>query len=337
MRGGPVRGFWVRCMEEKNKRQDKVVAITVTYNRTRTLERCLSALESQSRPVDKIIIVDNNSSEEEKLRLRELVSGKQQVEVLWLPENAGGAGGFEAGMREARSMDPDWYWLMDDDAYPREDCLKTLLDYGNTLPNAGGVCPLIYGIDLNDYQWFHHKKILGLTLKNRPVVRRYEDLPEVLEEDANAFVGPLFSQKAVETAGIADGSLFIYGDDSEYTYRVSRTYKLYLIKNAVIDHQDAPVTNANMSPKGWWKEYYCNRNQFLLIREFHKSTVVQYLAYTIFSIRLLALILKSKMKGYHKLRSQLIIRAMQDGIRNRRGKVVDPIAYLKYLEERQIN
>lgn len=36
-----------------------VVAITVTYNRTRTLERCLQALLAQSRPVDKILVVDN--------------------------------------------------------------------------------------------------------------------------------------------------------------------------------------------------------------------------------------------------------------------------------------
>ena len=44
-----------------------------------------------------------------------------------------------------------------------------------------------------------------------------------------------------------DGSLFIYGDDSEYTRRVSGKHKLYLIRDAVIDHQDAPVLDANMT------------------------------------------------------------------------------------------
>lgn len=48
-------------------------------------------------------------------------------------------------MREAKKLAPDWYWLMDDDAYPRKDCLETLLDTGKELPDAGGLCPLSTG------------------------------------------------------------------------------------------------------------------------------------------------------------------------------------------------
>ena len=84
-------------------------------------------------------------------------------------------------------------------------------------------------------------------MKNSPVVRDADQLKAVTEEDANAFVGPLFSGKVVDELGIADGSLFIYGDDSEYTRRVSGKHKLYLIREAVIDHQDAPVLDANMT------------------------------------------------------------------------------------------
>ena len=64
-------------------------------------------------------------------------------------------------------------------------------------------------------------------MKNSPVVRDADQLKAVTEEDANAFVGPLFPGKVVDELGIADGSLFIYGDDSEYTRRVSGKHKLY--------------------------------------------------------------------------------------------------------------
>ena len=50
-------------------RKEKVVAITVTYNRIHTLRKCLSALLNQSIAVDEIIVVDNNSCEDEKNRL----------------------------------------------------------------------------------------------------------------------------------------------------------------------------------------------------------------------------------------------------------------------------
>ena len=43
-------------------KRHKVVAITVTYNRTCTLEKTLERLSNQIYPVDKIIVVDNNSN-----------------------------------------------------------------------------------------------------------------------------------------------------------------------------------------------------------------------------------------------------------------------------------
>lgn len=333
--GRPAKGYWHKYMEmENNKsRQETVAAITVTYNRTRTLEKCIDALLNQTRPVDHIIIADNHSCEEEQEKIRKIAAKSHKIKLLFLDENRGGAGGFEAGMREAKKLAPDWYWLMDDDAYPRKDCLETLLDTGKELPDAGGLCPLIYGIDLKHYQLFHHKKLSRFMMKNSPVVRDADQLKAVTEEDANAFVGPLFPGKVVDELGIADGSLFIYGDDSEYTRRVSGKHKLYLIRDAVIDHQDAPVLDANMTPAGWWKEYYCNRNQYFMIREFQENKLVRWFSFGLLTARLMAIIVKSKLKGYHRLRSQLIIKAVKDGLGNKRGKVIDPQKYFAYLKE----
>ena len=50
---------------------------------------------------------------------------------------------------------------MDDDAI-EEDCLKSLLSYGKILPDVGGVCPAIYGVDLERFQLYHHKKLSRL-------------------------------------------------------------------------------------------------------------------------------------------------------------------------------
>jgi rhamnopyranosyl-N-acetylglucosaminyl-diphospho-decaprenol beta-1,3/1,4-galactofuranosyltransferase len=318
-------------------RKEKVVAITVTYNRIHTLRKCLSALLNQSIAVDEIIVVDNNSCEDEKKQINDMVMTNNHIHLVSLDDNLGGAGGFEAGMKAAAQFSPDWYWLMDDDAYPREDCLKSLLSYGKILPDVGGVCPAIYGVDLERFQLYHHKKLSRLMLKNSPVGRKYEDLGKITEEDANAFVGPLFPKKVVDELGIADGSLFIYGDDTEYTYRISRKYKLYLIKDAIINHQDAPVTSENMSPKGWWKEYYCNRNQYFMIRKFHRNAGIRYLAFGLYTARLTAIIIKSRLMGYHGLRSRMIIKSMRDGFKNHRGKTVDPQKYLLYLQRENIN
>ena len=109
--------------------QIRITAVTVTYNRTVTLRKCIDALLAQIRPVDSIVIVDNHSREEEQAVVREIAAKDSRISVIWLSDNLGGAGGFEAGMRAVRE-DPDHYdyiWIMDDDAYPRPDCLDKLL------------------------------------------------------------------------------------------------------------------------------------------------------------------------------------------------------------------
>ena len=318
---------------------ERVVAITVTYNRTRTLERCLSALLNQSRKLDDIIIVDNNSNLNEKKKIIELTEKLNFVHVLWLDKNLGGAGGFEAGMAEClRSYHADWYWIMDDDAYPREDCLEKLLKAKGSLPEAAGyLAPLIFGVDLNEYQFYHHKRLSRIIYKNRPVGKTYGELEELTEIDANAFVGPLISSKAVKSVGIADGSLFIYGDDTEYTFRVSRKMKSYLVKDAVIDHQDPPVSNNYLDAAAWWKDYYCYRNQYFMIRKFHNSRLVKAAAYAILTFKIMIFVFlaffKIRWGKLLQLRIGLYLKAVKDGLCNRRGKRVDPAAYSQRLNE----
>ena len=45
-----------------------------------------------------------------------------------LPENTGGAGGFNHGLAWAMDHGADLVWLMDDDGLPEPDCLGTLLE-----------------------------------------------------------------------------------------------------------------------------------------------------------------------------------------------------------------
>lgn len=318
---------------------ERVTVVTVTFNRTQTLKKCIQALLNQSRPVDDIIVVDNHSNENESVILRDIEASDSRIHLLVLDENRGGAGGFEAGMKIAAAEYPaDWYWLMDDDAYPRQDCLEQLLKAKDKLPfdTIGFLAPLIFGLDLQKYQFFQHGKLTKKIYRIVPVAKKIEELQDLTPLEVDAFVGPLISKEAVRRHGVADGSLFIYGDDMEFTYRVTRDMPGYLVKSAVIDHQDAPVLNENMSAKGWWKEYYGNRNRFFFIRKFKKNRVERYISFVCFIMRLFAIMIKSILKHYHILRIRLIWKAICDGLQNRRGKQIDPAAYMRYLKENGI-
>lgn len=320
-----------------NQVKQKIVAITVTFNSSHYLKRVIDALEKQVYQISDIIIVDNNSNDENKAAILSIADSKEYIHVIWMDENLGGAGGFSIGMKYAHEkLKPDWYWLMDDDAFPRDDCLEKLLKYDDYTENIGCLQPLIWGVNLKKYQLYHHKRESKLLLRDISVVNDVKELDDVSRIEASAFVGPLFSKTAVDKVGIADGTLFIYGDDLEYTYRVSREFEVLLVKEAVINHQDPPLVGGVFTPKTWWKDYYCWRNRIFFIKKYTRGTLRRFEALTLFGMMLFKKILKTlvvkEYAGYRKLRISIILKSWRDGIANRRGKMIDPVVYHKKLK-----
>mgnify|MGYP000029916967 CR=1 FL=1 len=318
----------------------KMAAITVTFNSSHFLKRVIEALENQTYLVDEIVVVDNNSNEENKENIRKLLKNKEHIHIIWMKENLGGAGGFNAGMQYAQEkLNPDWYWLMDDDAFPREDCLYKLMQYTDYADNIGCLQPLIWGVDHEKYQLYHHKRESKLLLEDIAIVSNAAELEEITPIEASAFVGPLFSRAAVEQVGIADGTLFIYGDDLEYTYRVSREFKVLLVRDAVINHQDPPLVGGVFTPKTWWKDYYCWRNRIFFIKKYTNNPLRRFEALALFGFMLgkkvLRTFLVKEYSGYKKLRISIIWNSWKDGLLNRRGKTIDPVDYQKKLLKMQ--
>lgn len=313
---------------------DKIIAVTVTFNDADFMLRCVNALLNQTYPVDKIIVVDNNSNFENKQILKTLMNEK--IVLISLADNLGGAGGFETGMQYAKkNFDADWYWLMDADAYPKEDCLELLLRHKNDRDNIGFLAPLIYGTDLKEYQLYHHKRLAHFLERDIPLYSNVNSIPEVSEIEADAFVGPLFSQEAVDKVGIVDGSLFIYGDDLEYTYRVTRKFTGLLIKKAVIYHRDQPASNGVQQPKNWWKDYYMYRNRLLFIRKYKSGAIAEYIGIFLTFLRCFKQYLICT-SGYmspllKKTRKKLIKDAYNDGLEGKSGKTVDPSKFVAII------
>jgi rhamnopyranosyl-N-acetylglucosaminyl-diphospho-decaprenol beta-1,3/1,4-galactofuranosyltransferase len=94
-----------------------VLAVVLTHNAPESLARCLEAIRSQDRAVDRILVVDNASDP----------PAKHDVEVLRSDENGGPAGGWALGLQAFLDGDEDAVWLLDDDCEPAADCLRLLL------------------------------------------------------------------------------------------------------------------------------------------------------------------------------------------------------------------
>lgn len=201
-------------------RTETVAAVVVTYNRKILLARCLDAVLAQTRPVDRVILVDNCSTDGTPELLE---SGgylrNRSVEYVRLPENTGGAGGFHEGMKRAHELGYDWLWMMDDDGMPVTDTLEMLLKCVPRILFRG--CLVINMDDPTGDE-------LAFCLSGpRGTVHKISELRcteeyGLWEEFANPFNGVLISREVVERIGLPKKELFIWGDEKEYLLRAKK-------------------------------------------------------------------------------------------------------------------
>ena len=126
---------------------DKVIAVVVTYNRQFLLAQCISALKNQTRKIDKILVINNGSTDNTEAWLR------SQPDIDFITqENVGGAGGFYTGIKTGYERKYNWIWLMDDDGYPKEDALEKLLE-GDSEELCLRNCAVINKEDKKSFVW----------------------------------------------------------------------------------------------------------------------------------------------------------------------------------------
>ena len=108
-----------------------VAAVVVTWNRLDLLREALPAVLGQTRPPDRVIVVDNASTDGTPAAVRADFPG---VDLVSLPRNTGGAGGFAYGLALAQAAGAGLAWLMDDDTVPEPGALGALLQARTAYP-----------------------------------------------------------------------------------------------------------------------------------------------------------------------------------------------------------
>lgn len=251
---------------------EHVAAIIVTHNRKHLLIECLDAVFAQSRPVDRVIVVDNASTDETPVLLEQSgYLGAGRVSYLRMPRNEGGAGGFYQGIKAAYQSGADWFWLMDDDTVPQPGALRNLLEPVKSLAvPVGFVCSNVQWLD----QKPHRMNLPGI----RPLIRgmpfnQFEGLG-VLVVETCSFVSVAVSRAAVMQAGLPIREMFIWGDDVEFFSRVTSSgFFGFYSGSSVVVHKTASNANDDLlvaRPEEFWKHGYGIRNELFRIRS-HKG------------------------------------------------------------------
>jgi rhamnopyranosyl-N-acetylglucosaminyl-diphospho-decaprenol beta-1,3/1,4-galactofuranosyltransferase len=260
-----------------------VAAVVVTYNRKDLLTRCLTTLLGQSRPVDRIFVIDNASTDgtEEHLRSHHYLD-HPTVEYVRLNHNGGGAGGFHAGMQRAFAAGYDWLWLMDDDGYAAPDCLEHQLKAQDALDIIG--VKVVQTDDPSQLTWTLIRYDQNGYFSPRQRIHTFDELARHAEDNIYVGYGIFFNaimihRRVVEQIGLVNPQFVIRGDEFEYFLRSRQAgFKIGTQIQATYYHPLQPF-QANE-----WKFFYTFRNLFYNYTQYASVTYPQpilsiYLAY----------------------------------------------------------
>lgn len=230
----------------------KIFAVVPTYNRPELLRKNLDCLLAQSRPVERIVLVDNASRPDTAEMLRaEGYLANEKIEYIRLDVNTGASGGFKTGMEAAMAGGADWIWGMDDDAFPTPNALEKLLDV-NRQHNF-------------DCLWSNVDEDSNFS-------------SNIKEVRILIFVGYFVSRELVEKVGYPDIRYYMYHDDTDYSNRIIENgYSIYKVQDSIIEHKGfdkrgvKPMTKYSLGFASFsvlncepYRMYYISRNSIFV-------------------------------------------------------------------------
>jgi len=114
----------------------KFAAFIVTYNRAEILMDTIQKIMSQTLPPEKLLVVDNGTTDETKEKLKELYPEAVHFKMGY---NAGPAGAIKVGLEILAKEGYKWiFWGDDNDPPPTPDTFEKLVELGDSYGDKCG-------------------------------------------------------------------------------------------------------------------------------------------------------------------------------------------------------
>jgi len=302
----------------------KITAIVVTYNRLELLKKGIDCLRKQAR-LSNILVVNNGSTDGTDKWLDE----QTDLTVIH-QDNVGGSGGFYTGIKAAYEDGADWLWCMDDDVFPRENCLDRLLaqvemnvaaDGGQALGILSPRRMMENSVFTHEFCQFNFTNPVG-SMHGKKLNGTETEPTEIVGCD---FEGPFISREVVEKIGFPNKELFIFCDDTDYCLRAHLAgFRLLYVPDALMDKHkffsNDSWTTRNQKKK--WKRFYQVRNEAYMNHHYGKNWGVRYLRSWIGAMGYVvpALLTMPFTKAWQMKDLMMLHRAYYDGIAEKLGK-----------------
>jgi len=197
-----------------------VVAVVVTWNRRELLQESLAAVRGQTHAPSAVVVVDNASDDGTTELLASAYADELGLDVVYLKENTGGAGGFTVGLERALVHHPDLVWLLDDDTVPTPTAAEELVRVWQRHPHGH---PAVLA---SRVVWTDGRDHPMNTPRPRPGASAAEtaaaDSVGAMPIRSASFVSLMCDADRVRERGVPVADYFLWNDDFEYSTRLIR-------------------------------------------------------------------------------------------------------------------
>lgn len=200
---------------------ERIVAVVVTYNRCDLLPLTLGGIASGSVRPDLVVVVNNASTDATAEYLDQVECGLE-LDIVHLPKNVGGAGGFTVGIDRALVRHgADLVWVMDDDTEPTENTLaeayRAWADYSPVRSERPAVvASRVVWTNGEDHPMNTMRTMLGAGPERTARAEAVGARPI----RSASFVSILMDGAAMRATDLPLADFFIWNDDFEYTTRL---------------------------------------------------------------------------------------------------------------------
>lgn len=260
-----------------------VCAFVLTRDRSELLVECLRGLLAQTWPLERVVVLDNASSDGTAERLRaEWLLDDPRIVFVRSEVNTGGSGGFKRGVELALAEGTDWIWLLDDDAEPVPDALERLLAAAPAAEaGTAALCSAVVHPDGEvDAQ---HRCVLGRFVV--PLGPEAYEPGQHADVDCASFVGLLVRAGVARAIGPIRTEFFLGYDDAEWSLRMRPHGRIRLVPESRVLHKIVigggtqtrrarlvgGLLGQRWSSSAWpdfWKDLYRIRN-FMALKAAH--------------------------------------------------------------------
>lgn len=242
-----------------------VYIIIINYNNYEDTIECIESLEKISYENFKILIVDNNSSNDSVNKIKDLFN---KYETIQLKNNLGFAGGNNVGIKKAIEYDADFILLLNNDTIVEANFLNEMINsFYNNAKNVGIVGPKIYSYyDKQISEAEGNINFFKFTTNNNSYNKNDNKCQP--EQEVNFISGccMLIKKEVFDKVGLLPEEYFMYYEDTDFcTKALEREFKILYNPEAVIYHKESSSTGGKDSP---FSIKWNNRNRIIFMHKY---------------------------------------------------------------------